>query len=156
MLTACTAASSGDPTARTATLSSDPSGDDLSTSETQFYSFQRLLPLPVSTAPGDTIYRNPMLAIDVLEVLADGRPVAAVPSLVLFVGIDTSAVTVHSGIYIYTIHLDRLLFLKQPNQWFVEYSIPEATEVLVIRYRLVRYDGDPEPRVYTLTARRAG
>jgi hypothetical protein len=134
-------------------------GDDLSTSETQFYSFQRALPLPVFTSPGDTLYRNPMLATDVLEVLADGRPVSAKPASILFAGMDVTPVTVQSGTYIYTFDLDRTLFWKGSKQWdraFVEYAIPENAEVLKIIYRLVPYKSDPEPRIYTLTARRAG
>ncbi len=148
LLTACTVTGGG-----------GPSVDDFSTSETEFYSFQQFLPLPVATKAGDTLFRNPMLGIDVVEILADGGPVAAEPSFVLFVGIDTTTVTVQSGTYIYDIHPNQMLFWKLPKQsdpTLVEYSIPENTEVLEIRYRLVTDDSDPDPRVYTLTARRPG
>jgi hypothetical protein len=131
----------------------------LSASETEFYSFQGTLPLPVSAKPGDVLYRNPMLGIDVVEVLADGRSVAAEPSLVLFVGIDTTTVTVQSGTYIYNIRPDQMLFLKRSKPSdvnIVEFSIPEGVKTLEIRYRLVPHDSDPEPRIYTLTARRVG
>lgn len=134
-----------------------PSSDDLSTSEFRFYPFQRSLPLPVATKPGDVLYRSPMLSIDVVNVLADGKPVAAEPSLVLFVGIDTTTITVQSGTYVYNIDADRMLFCKQGKLFdLIEFSIPESTEELVIRYRLVPYDGEPDSRVYTLTARRVG
>jgi hypothetical protein len=148
MLTACTATPGG-----------GPSGDDLSTSETQFYSFQRTLPLPVSTTPGDTLYTSEMWGIDIVEILADGRPVAGNPSYIMFDDPNTGPIAVHSGAYLYNINLNHMLFgkLSKPFDYsLVEYSIPKATEVLVIRYRLVPYDGDPDPRVYTLTARRVG
>jgi hypothetical protein len=136
---------------------SDLQGDDLSTSETRFYSFQHILPLPVATKPGDVLYSSPMLGIDVVNVLADGKPVAAEPSLVLFVGIDTTTVTVQSATFVYNIDADRMLFWKNGKLFdLIEYSIPEDATVLEIRYRRVLYEGDPHPRIYTLTARRAG
>lgn len=147
LLTACAAPQRGDAL-----------GDGLSTSETLLHAHS-LLPLPVSTTHGDTLYRNPILGIDVVEVLADGRSIAAKPSLVLFVGVDITSVTVQSATYIYNISLDHLLFWKRPmpsDLSLVEYSIPEDTELLEIKYRLVPYDSDPEPRIYTLTARRVG
>jgi hypothetical protein len=144
-------------TACSGTQNGAPSGDDLSTSESRFYPFQRSLPLPVATKPGDVLYRSPMLSIDIVNVLADGKPVAAEPSLVLFVGIDTTTVTVQSGTYIYNIDADRMLFWKQGELLdLIEFSIPEDASVLEIRYRLLPYDSDPNPRVYSLTARRVG
>src|SRR3546814_748095 len=102
LLTACAAPQRG-----------DAPGDDLSTSETLLHAHS-LLPLPVSTTHGDTLYRNPILGIDVVEVLADGRSIAAKPSSVLFVGVDITSVTVQSVTYIYNISLDHLLFWKRP------------------------------------------
>lgn len=47
--------------------------------------------------------------------------------------------------------------LEKPFDFsLVEYSIPDNAEVLQIKYRLVPYDSEPSPRVYTLTARRVG
>src|SRR3546814_18743444 len=74
----------------------------------------------------------------VVEVLADGRSIAAKPSSVLFVGVDITSVTVQSVTYIYNISLDHLLFWKRPmpsDLSLVEYSIPEDTELLEIKYR---------------------
>src|SRR3546814_6920778 len=70
--------------------------------------------MPVSTTHVDILYRNPILGIDVVEVLADGRSIAAKPSSVLFVGVDITSVTVQSVTYIYNISLDHLLFWKRP------------------------------------------
>jgi hypothetical protein len=134
-------------------------GDDLSTSETQFYSFQRNLALPVSTAPGDTLYISDTWGIDVVEILADGRSVAGKPSYIMFDDPNIGPVTVRSGTFVYSINLSHMLFgkLSKPFSYdLVEYKIPENTKVLVIRYRLVPYDSNPDPRVYTLTARRIG
>jgi hypothetical protein len=135
------------------------SGDNLSTSETQFYSFQRLLPLPVSTKPGDALYVSQMWGLEIVEILADGRPVVGKPSYIMIDDPHIGPVTVQSGTYIYNIHLGQLLFgkLEKPFDYsLVEYSIPDNAEVLEIKYRLVPYDGDPAPRVCTLTARRVG
>ncbi|MEQ9606842.1 MAG: hypothetical protein RLN99_04165 [Kiloniellaceae bacterium] len=103
------------------------------------------------------LYRSPMLGIDIVEVLADGSPVAGEPALVFFLGIDTTTVTVQSGTYIYNIDADRMLFWKQGKLFdLIEYSIPEDATALEISYRLTPYDSEADPRIYTLTARRAG
>lgn len=73
------------------------SGNDLSTSETQFYSSQRLLPLPVSTKPGDTLYVSEMWGLEIVEILADGRPVVGKPSYIDFDDPNIGPVTVQSG-----------------------------------------------------------
>lgn len=135
------------------------SGDDLSTTKIGVYSFQRTLPLPVSTSPGDILYRNPMVAIELLEVLADDRRVAAKPAIVPIAGVDASTVTVQSAKHFYNVDLRRphlSILAGSPDLKFAVYLIPEDTEILVIRYRLVPYDSDPDPRIYTLTARRIG
>jgi hypothetical protein len=141
------------------TQSGGASGDDLSTSETQFYSFQRLLPLPISTQPGATLYVSEMWGLEIVEILADGRPVVGKPSYIDFDDPNIGPVTVQSGTYIYNIRLGRMLFgkLEKPFDFsLVEYSIPDNAEVLQIKYRLVPYDSDPDPRIYTVTARRVG
>jgi len=146
-------------TACTATPSSDPSGGDLSTTKIEVYSFQRTLPLPVSTPPGDILYRNPMLAIELLGVLADDRRLAAKPAIVPIAGVDASTVTVQSAKHFYNVDLRRphlSILAGSPDLKFVVYLISEDTDVLVIRYRLVPYDSNPDPRIYTLTARRIG
>src|SRR3546814_20044751 len=63
--------------------------------------------------PYTTLFRS---GIDVVEVLADGRSIAAKPSSVLFVGVDITSVTVQSVTYIYNISLDHFLFWKRPDR----------------------------------------
>ncbi|WP_420345620.1 hypothetical protein [Pelagibius sp.] len=133
------------------------SGDSLLTSETQFFSFQRVLPLPVSTKPGDQLYGWAVWGVDIVEILADGQPVAGKPSYMLLDDPGIYPITVQSGSYIYTIDLDDLFFGKRSPLGYslVEYSISEDATSLEIRYRLIPYDGTPSERVYTVKAVRA-
>lgn len=146
LLTACAASPRG-----------DARDDDLSTSETELHTFQRIVPLPVSTTPGDTLYADPIWGIEIVEIFADGRPVAGKPSYVLLDDPNTRPVTVHSSTYIYNLVLSQMLFGKlMPLDYdLVEYDIPDDAASLVIRYRLVRYNSVPDQRVYTLKASRS-
>ena len=146
-------------TACSDTQESGATGDDLFTSQTEFYSFQPLVPLPVSTKPGDTLYVNATWGLEIVEILADGIAVAGERSYALFDDPGIGPVTVQSGTYIYNIHRGQMFFgkLSKPFDYTLfEYSLPEDVAELVIRYRLVPHDSNPEPRVYTMTARRAG
>lgn len=148
MLTACTGAQND-----------TSAGDDLFTSETQFYSFQRLLPLPVSTTPGDTLYTSEIWGIDMVEILADGRAITGKTSFILLDDLNIGPLTVQSGTFIYSVNLSQMLFGKfsSPLSYeLVEYEIPEDAKILEIRYRLVPHDSDPAPRVYTMKAHRIG
>jgi len=144
-------------TACAAPQRSDAPGDDLSTSETELHTFQRIVPLPVSTTPGDTLYADPIWGIEIVEIFADGRPVAGKPSYRLLDDPNTRPVTVHSSTYIYNLVLSQMLFGKlMPLDYdLVEYDIPDDAAPLVIRYRLVRYNSVPDQRVYTLEASRS-
>lgn len=139
------------------------SDDSLSTSETQFYSFQRVLPLPVSTKPGDTLYVSEIWGIQILEIVADGFPVVGIPYPALLDDPNIGPVTVQSGTFIYTISLDHLIFGKWSKLYYslVEYSIPEDVKSLKIIYRLVPHESPPDestpdPHIYILSANRIG
>ena len=133
------------------------SGDSPLTSETQFFSVQRVLPLAVSTKPGDQLYGWAVWGVDIVEILADGQPVAGRPSYRLLDDPGIYPITVQSGTYIYIIDLDDLFFGKwsKLDYSLVEYSIPEDATSLEVRYRLIPYDGTPSERVYTVKAVRA-
>ncbi|WP_193367034.1 hypothetical protein [Pelagibius marinus] len=149
LLTACASAQEG-----------GSPGDDLSTAETLLGYQDTILPLPVLTEPGDVLYVDPIWAIEVVEILADGRLVAGKPSYVLLDYLNVEPVTAQGGTFIYKVRSDSLLFGQFTPDGLgyslVEYSVPEDAKVLEIRYRLVPHESDPEPRIYTLTARRVG
>ena len=131
-------------------------GDITLHSETRL---QPWLPLMVKVEPGTRLYANSMLAIDVVEVEADGRPVAARPSMVLFVGIDTSTRVIAGDYYVYETGLADMLFWRtsltgEPN--LIEYLIPAEAEKVEITYRLIDGDGHPRPQTYRLMASRNG
>lgn len=150
-------------TACQSTQDGHASGYDLSTSETQFYSSQRLLPLPVATKPGETLHVSEIWGIQILEILADGFPVVGETYYGLLDDPNIGPVTVQSDAFIYTIYFDQLLFGKWSKYSYslVEYSIPEDVKSLEIIYRLVPYqdppeDSKPDPHIYILKARRIG
>jgi len=148
LLTACAAPQGGNATS-----------DDLSTSETLFYFSHSMLPLPVSVNPGDQLYVSEIWGIEIVEILVDGQPVSGKPSYVLLDDPNIRPITVQSGTYIYNVGLSHMLFGKfsQPLDYdLVEYRIPNDAKELEIRYRLVPYDSDPDPHIYTLKARRVG
>lgn len=117
------------------------------------------LPLMVKVEPGTRLYANSMLAIDVVEVEADGRPVAAQPSMVLFAGIDTSTRVIAGDYYVYVTGLSDMLFWRTSSTGepeLIEYQIPADAEKVEITYRLIDGDGHPQPQTYRLTASRGG
>lgn len=130
--------------------------DDISTSEMTFAFSYSDLPLPVSTAPGDTLHIDPIWGIELVEILADGRPVAGKPSYVMLDDLNIRPITVQSRTYVYMVNLSRMLFgeLSPLGYDLVEYEIPDDAASLVIRYRLTRYDSVPDQRVYTVKASR--
>lgn len=153
------AACTGDEAAKgaQATSGSKPSasGDNTLHSETPL---RPCLPLTVKVEPGTRLHTNPMLAIDVVEVEADGKAIAAENSLVLFVGIDTRTRIIAGDYYVYETRLADMLFWKtsptgQPN--LIEYPIPDEVEKVEITYRLIDADGRRWPQTYRLTASRS-
>ena len=154
------AACTGDdaPSDSPATSNAVPStaGDITLHSETRL---QPWLPLMVKVEPGTRLYANSMLAIDVVEVEADGRPVAAQPSMVLFAGIDSSTRVIAGDYYVYETGLSDMLFWRtsstgEPN--LIEYPIPADAEKVEITYRLIDADGHRLPQTYRLTSSRRG
>lgn len=148
LLAGCTATAEG----------TSPSDSPISAPETIFGHRDRILPLPVSTEPGDQLYVNPMWGIEVVEILVDGQPAFRRPSYKDFDDLNTKPITVHGSSFVYKVRLDFMIFGRfSPDGlgWsFIEYLIPEDAKTLEIAYRLIRSDNVEDKRIYTLKASR--
>jgi len=126
-------------------------------SEKIFYSTKALLPLVIKTRPGSRIYQNPMVGIQIIDILADGEPVVARPSLTLFPYINVWPRTVRSDHYIYEVSPEFLIFIGvSPDGDLIQYSIPDDVRSLEIKYRFGYYEGVLDQRVHILKAFRGG
>ncbi|WP_299621673.1 hypothetical protein [Pelagibius sp.] len=132
---------------------------DAFTSEAEFLAGNPVVPLVIKTRPGSVLYQERMWAIKVVEVLADGEPVAGKPALVLFLAVNSRPWTVRSNHFVYDVDITRMLFGDlSPDGGYslIEYKVPEDVEVLEIKYRFVHHDNTPDERMHILKAYRAG
>ncbi|MEO3430492.1 hypothetical protein AAFN88_16660 [Pelagibius sp. CAU 1746] len=124
-------------------------------SETSFSSEEFTLPLAINVEPGTELYHDPMWAIKIVDIWADGQRVTEKRSGIYLDDINIESGIVNSRLFIYKIRISVMLFgdiSSNGDYEVVKYSIPKDVKTLKISYRFADYNGSIDPRVYTVRA----